>query len=162
MIVLVLIHFKNVHAPRVVDREIDSRAALVPIPAKLHYDLAFKSYPDTRQELRDSLFLSLLTLLPALGVMAGVVLLDGAFVGKGRPALGACMRPRSEVDGGNVLTEGARLDKCSGALGAFEWAFACMRSRVHSEVGAILEVGTTADELASVWRLAGVYAIVYR
>jgi hypothetical protein len=160
LLMLKLVDFKHVHAPRVVDREIDSRAALVAIAAELNSGFAIEPHANTRQELRDSLLLLLLALLASIGVMAGNVHHEVAVVGKGRTALGAYARPWSEVDGGDVLLEGARFDKCTVTFGALERAFACMRSRVRFEVATLREAGATSDEVASVCFFAGVRALV--
>jgi hypothetical protein len=93
VIVLEFIHFKNVHAPRVVYRKVDAGEAFIALAAEFYCGFAFKAHPDARQEPRDPLLLLLLSLLTALGVDAGNVLPEVAGVGKCGAAIGAFVRP---------------------------------------------------------------------
>jgi hypothetical protein len=81
----------------VVNREIDAREALVSIAAELNSGFAIEPHANTRQELRDSLFLLFSALLATLGVVADNVLSAVANFNKGCPALGACERPLTRV-----------------------------------------------------------------
>jgi len=93
MIMLKLIHFKDVCTPVVVDNEVDAREAFIALAAELYSGFAFKAHPDARQEPRHPLLFLLLALLTALGVDAGNVLPEVAGSGKGGAAIGACVRP---------------------------------------------------------------------
>jgi hypothetical protein len=130
VLVLKLVHFEDVGAPRMVDNEVNSRAHLIALAAELNSGFAVEAHTDARQEARHSLFLLFLALLAPFGVDAGIVFQEVARVEEGRPTIGTLVWPRSEVDCGRVWVEVARSSKCTVAIRTPEWALARMRSRV--------------------------------
>ena len=97
VLVLKLIHFKDVCTPVVVDNEVDAREAFIALAAELYSGFAFKAHPDARQEPRDPLLFLLLSLLTAFCMYTAKVLLEDPGAGKGRVAAGTCVRTLARV-----------------------------------------------------------------